>query len=132
MTKLTDLVGLHTLTGFDTCIPDEEGLEDGVCFILDGKKYQIYTDPCDGYRSYISELFEEDIECRNMIPSENVLITENENPDVEGIIIYSTNGKKIAEIGTDEIDYWYPCAICEWHPENLVSNNNCEKCNFSN
>lgn len=97
-------------------------LDDGVCFILDDKKYQIYTDGADGYRSYISELFEEDIECRNMIPSEPVLITENKDEHHEGISIYSMNGKKIAEIYTDKFDNWYPCAICNWYPENLTIN----------
>ena len=125
MTKLTDLIGLHTLSGFDTSIPDKENLEDGVCFVLDDKKYQIYTDPDDGWRSYLSELFEEDIECRNMIPPELVLIVEKEkeNKNYDGILIYSSNSKVIADISTDNSDDWYPCARCEWYPENLSSNN---------
>lgn len=122
MTQLTDLIGIHVLTGFDTSIPDKENLEDGVCFVLDDKKYQIYTDPDDGWRSYLSELFEEDIECRNMIPPEAVLIVEKKNKNYDGILIYSSNGKLIADISTDNFDDWYPCARCEWYPENLVSN----------
>lgn len=129
MTKLVDLIGLHILIGFDTCIPRKKGLDDGICFILDGKKYQIYTDGADGYRSYLSELFEEDIECRNMIPSEPVLITESGNPCANGITMHSMNGKKIAEIYTNYSDRWYACAMCRWYPENLVSNANIQKVN---
>ena len=40
MVKLTDLIGLHRLQGFDTSIPnkkinDWEEADEGVCFILD-------------------------------------------------------------------------------------------------
>ena len=44
MVKLTDLIGLHRLQRLDTSIPnkkidDWEEADEGVCFILDDKKY---------------------------------------------------------------------------------------------
>lgn len=132
MVKLTDLIGLHKLQGFDTSIPNKKiddckEADEGICFILDDKKYQIYCDPSDGYRSYLTDLYtDEDIKCRNRFKDEEVFIVDAskllEDHNLEGIVILSMTGKIIGKIITDHSDDWYPCARVEWYPENLMMN----------
>ena len=119
---MQNLTGLHKLSGFDDNIPDKENLEDGVCFILDGEKYQVYTNPDDGWRSYISELFKEDVQCANRFESEDVFVVYEESSDFKGIKMYTMSGKIIVELGTSNWDDWYPCAINHFYPENLAIN----------
>lgn len=132
MVQLTDLLGFHKLQGFDTSIPNKkiddyrEG-DGGVCFILDDKKYQIYCNPDDGYRSYLTDLYtDENVKCSNCFEAKEVLIADAstlfENHNLEGIVILSMTRKIIGEIVTDYSDDWYPCARVEWHPENLLVN----------
>lgn len=132
MVKLTDLIGLHRLQGFDTSIPNKKiddctEADEGICFILDDKKYQIYCDPSDGYRSYLTDLYtDESVKCSNCFEAEEVFIVDAskllEDHNLEGIVILSMTGKIIGKIVTDHSDGWYPCAIVEWHPENLDDN----------
>lgn len=129
MVKLADLIGLHKLQGFDTSIPNKEidhgeEADGGICFILNNKKYQIYCDPADGYRSYLTNLYtDESVKCSNCFEAKEVLIADAselyEDSNLEGVVILSTTGKIIGKIVTDRSDYWYPCARVEWHPENL-------------
>ena len=134
MTELQDLIGKHKLSGFDTSIPDlvinlaygdKEIYDDGICFIIDGIKYQIYCDPDDGYRSYLSDLYmDESVECRNNFEPEDVFIVDAKtlHYGYKGIVIYSMDGKVLAKMYTDCDDEWYPCPRTEWNPENLMVN----------
>lgn len=132
MVKLTDLIGSHKLQGFDTSIPNKKiddckEADDGICFILDDKKYQIYCDPADGYRSYLTDLYtDESVKCSNCFEAEEVLIADAaklyEDHNLEGIVILSMTGKIIGKIVTDHSDDWYPYARVEWYPENLMLN----------
>ena len=132
MVKLTDLIGLHRLQGFDTSIPnkkidDWEEADEGICFILDDKKYQIYCDPSDGYRSYLTDLYtDESVKCSNCFKDKEVFIVDasklQKDCNSEGIVILSMTGKIIGKIITDYSDSWYPCARVEWHPKNLSDN----------
>ena len=132
MVKLTDLIGLHRLQGFDTTIPnkkinDWEEADEGVCFILDDKKYQIFCDPSDGYRSYLTDLYtDESVKCSNCFKDKEVFIVDaselQQDHNLEGIVILSMTGKIIGKIITDHSDDWYPCARVEWYPENLMMN----------
>lgn len=132
MVKLTDLIGLHKLQGFDTSIPNKKiddctEADGGVCFILDNEKYQIYCDPADGYRSYLTDLYtDESVKCSNCFEAKEVFIADAsklyEDHNIEGIVISSMTGKIIGKIVTDHSDDWYPRAIVEWHPENLDDN----------
>lgn len=122
MTGIQNLAGLHKLSGFDNSIPDKKDLEDGVCFIIDNKKYQLYTNPDDGWRSYMSDLFEEDVKCANVFEPEYVFIVYKRYSDFNGITIYNMFGEIIAELGTNNMNGYYPCAINEFYPENLAIN----------
>lgn len=134
MTELKDLIGKHKLSGFDTSIPDliinlgyriKKRYDDGICFIIDGVKYQIYCDLDDGYRSYLSDLYmNESVACRNTFEPEDVFIVDAKtlNREYEGIIIYSMDGKIVASLYTDYEDDWYPYARSEWNPDNLMVN----------
>lgn len=129
MKKMEELVGLHILSGFDDSIPDKIGiynefnrLEDGICFILDNKSYQVYTNCDDGYRSYSSEIFEDDIKCSNTFPNELIFIVYNENNFIQELIFYNMKSEKIAEFGTNSTDSYYPYAYSRFYPENLAVN----------
>jgi hypothetical protein len=117
--KLLNLVGRHTLTGFDRDIPDIgnigswDYLTNGICFILDGKKYQLYENPHDGYRSFISEVYEDqNVKCKNIFNGVDVFIVKPTNSiseNVDAIIMYSAKtGNEILTIGTFNCDDYYP------------------------
>lgn len=125
---LENLAGIHYLSGFDPSIPDKpnmygEKFEDGLCFILDDKKYQVYTDSADGYRSYCSEVFQEDVVCNNVFEPIKVLINYKNTGKYEAcdiIEMYSTKtGNLIATIGTENTDDYYPYVVNELEVENL-------------
>ena len=129
MTKinLKDLVGKHLLCGVDTCIEDkvvDEGLRyskrnltDGICFILDNVKYQVYSDEADGYRSYLSEVFsDQSCCCQNTFTPLEVLVIWK-TPEQNAIcILNNSTGKLILEVGTDYTYDYYPCAIAYFNP----------------
>lgn len=117
-----NLIGKHKLSGFDTSIPDKDDLDCGVCFIIDDKKYQVYCNPDDGWRSYCSEIYEDQsVKCCNNFEPQDVLIVDAKdlNDKDEGIVIYTMNGKILAKIVTEDYKDWYPTAIIEWNPENI-------------
>lgn len=134
MTDLSDLQGKHNLSGWDETVSKQfyewSSPCDGVCFILDDVKYQIYLDEADGYRSYCSELeSDQSVECKNTFIPVEVLCIHKERTD--GLCDYGSdlleiydinNGKLIATIGTKYTDDYYPCGITEWIPENMSIN----------
>lgn len=120
---MQNLTGLHKLSGFDNSIPDKEDLQNGVCFILDDRRYQVYEDPDDGYRSYTSGVFEEDVQCANIFEPEYVFVVYDDDSNrFRGLKFYSMDGKLIAKIGTVDYEDWYPCAVLRFYPENLAIN----------
>lgn len=99
----------------------------GYIFRLNGQNYVVWENPCDGYRSYC-DIRLTDVPCKNTFPPQEVFVQSynQENRDNEtnqGILIYNIDdGSLILKIGTDNYDDYYPCAVMEFHPENLPIN----------
>lgn len=114
--------GKHYFSGIDTTSVNGEH---HYLFILDGITYEAAEDPCDGYRSWAT-ITETDKKCRfTFLPQEVILIEDENNKDHDYVKMYdANNGKLILRIETDYFDSYYPCAIYEYHPENMKINEN--------
>ena len=128
--------GKHILTGVDYYHTKLDWLEDanGVCFILDGKHYFAVEDPCDGYRSYM-EIEESDKKiCKRTFPPQEVFVetADKFGDDYQSYfgpadVLYIKNiedASVILLLAEEHYDSYYPCAVCEYHPENLSINKN--------
>lgn len=132
--KLTDLVGLHKLSGVDTTTENVKLYEwsdnteycSVVRFVLDGVTYKAIEDPDDGYRSYCSELIMCDEPVANNFQPHVVMAkmkddeTYQTNYTIQFIDVVT--GKIVLEVGTDNADDYYPYCVMCWNPENLAIN----------
>jgi hypothetical protein len=121
--------GWHKLSGFCDCeIKDEynNDMINGLIIQLDGKNYQCYEDPSDGYRSY-SEVQETDKACANTFPPQRVMVKHYDRNSNHGIEVFNPDFELILRVGTDDYDDYYPIAVWEWHPENLPINKGVHK-----
>lgn len=123
--ELSSLVGEHLLSGCDCTTEQvldygETHVSAGVMrFVLDGKVYEAIEDPEDGYRSSLEGLqLAEGKTVENMFPAIKVMgvhRTERkhdygtENDDV--LELRDENGKTILEVGTSDIDDYYPGCV---------------------
>ncbi len=126
--ELKDLIGGHKLSGVDVT---SEGFNlygrdgDAVRFILDGKTYKAIEDPDDGYRSYLKELEVTDEKVTTNFPPQSVVgIMKSAGLYDSDVIQFvdSVTGKVVLEVGTEDVNDYYPCAIIRWSPENLAIN----------
>ncbi len=134
---LSDLVGVHTMTGIETGTVKRENWWDGedICnyvkFRLDGVTYMAVEDPNDGYRSCCRELEIVDEECKTKLPDilveckmrddfhDNIFGTEK-NDILE---FYDTNNKQMfMAVGTGNTNDYYPYFAFEYMPEVLSCN----------
>ncbi len=126
--------GMHKFSGVSHIKVEDEywdKSEDGILLTIDGENYIAVTDPDDGYRSYGCFYIDKSHAQRVTFPEQDVLVDfhKKDTTDEDGyvvnyneLVIYNTNGRLILRVGTDYSDYWYPCAIFEYHPENLPIN----------
>lgn len=128
--ELKDLVGEHLLSGLDTYKepPADEWSDEGdaIRFVLDGVTYKAVENPDDGYRSYLRELQTTPEAVQYNFPPQKVF-AKMENDDEWGkndVLQFFdiVSSKLVLAIGTRNYDDYYPCAILEWHPENLSIN----------
>lgn len=129
--ELSDLVGLHELSGVDTAT--EELVEkyrtetvDVVRFVLGGKTYRAIEDPDDGYRSYLKNIEVCDDPVTNNFPPQKVLgkMKEDSSYGSSDIIQFVdvVTGKVVMEVGTENSADYYPWCVMNWSPENLSCN----------
>ena len=135
---LSDLVGVHTMTGIETGTVKREswwsGYED-ICnyvkFRLDGVTYMAVEDSDDGYRSMCRALEVVDGECRTRLP--DILVEckmrDDFHDDVWGteendiLEFYDTNNKQMfMAVGTGNTNDYYPYFAFEYMPEELSCN----------
>lgn len=132
--ELKDLVGLHVLDAVD--FNTEKILQWGdvfefcqVCsFRLDGTTYKVIEDPDDGYRSAMKEIVvSKDTILVNVFAKCDVFARHRtkrnygENDDVLELIDIKT-GQVVLEVGTEDIDDYYPGFVARFTPENMALN----------
>jgi hypothetical protein len=122
-----DLVGEHILDGVDfSTLRLPKAWEDSNCirFRLDGVVYVAIEDPDDGYRSSMEELkIDESTSMENTFPPIKVLGRMLSDCDKEILeLIDVITGECIVEVGTKNIDDYYPCFVCNYNPEGMVTN----------
>lgn len=122
--------GTHFLSGIERVFIKTfyNEVANGIRFVLDGKSYECYEDPEDGYRS-TGVLKESDKKCKYTFPEQPVRV-EWYNGDHDSCYVkmwkltmrdpYTNN--KILVIGTDNYDDYYPMAIFNYYPENMKVN----------
>lgn len=128
--ELKDLVGEHYLSGLDEGITPAESIysddANHFLFILDGITYKATENPDDGYRSYLRELEVSDEKVNYTFPQQKVIgkMKEDDTYSRNDVIVFCNpeTDKPILEIGTDNLDDYYPCCILRWNPENLPIN----------
>lgn len=123
--ELSDLVGIHKLSGVDfenVKIEKYDYFEDAqmMRFKLDNKVYVATEDPNDGYRSCMKEIILSKDKIKNKFKPIDVLgiYKKNEDKDILKLISIKT-GKTIIEVGTDYSDSYYPYFVANFKPENI-------------
>lgn len=128
--------GKHYLTAvFTYAYKGWESDGDGVILMLDGDIYYCYENPDDGYRSYsVIEKAKslDEIKCDHQLatfPPQEVYVKFTDKKDELGdpsweCLITNEYNELILKVGTDNYDDYYPMAIFEYHPENLLINKN--------
>jgi hypothetical protein len=130
--ELTELVGLHVLTGVDfgdQTIERYGSLENSqvMNFVLDGVTYSAVEDPDDGYRSMMGSLLVSDVPVKNTFAGVTVMgIMRGPEQHGDGndiLDLYDVaNAKPVLSVGTDYSDGYYPSFVAVFSPENLHVN----------
>ncbi len=132
--ELQDLIGEHVLTSveFGTIPADRDAhrYEDAnsITFVLDGKAYCAIEDPNDGYRSSMESLSEVLVDTvKNIFAPCRVLGRYRTRGTYSGAddvleLIDIVTGKLVLEVGTDNVDDYYPGYVANFAPENMAVN----------
>lgn len=117
--SLTDLVGPHLLQGCDW----REGtyrLADFIRFKLDGKTYLATEDDVDGYRSRMQSICLVDEPVKNLFRGVRVLARMKDNSSCEILeVLHAKTGEVILEVGTNNIDDYYPSWVATFNEKSL-------------
>lgn len=132
--EVKELVGNHMLDAVDF---SEDSIKDwaddyqacSVCrFRLDGVVYMAIEDPDDGYRSSMREMvIDNDAKMNNVFTPQEVVgrhRTEGSYSDKDDVLelIDTSTGKTVLEVGTADVDDYYPCFVAAFHPEAMSCN----------
>lgn len=135
-TELADLVGetvLELVPKTDLCHP-LSGEATGAIFTLEDRTYLVFEDPSDGYRSGAGPLLSFNGSAYKIggdwYPTyirEAVLCTIRTKGAYGGEdyvleLRSKKTGQLIFEIGTENVDDYYPSYVCRWSPEGLSAN----------
>ena len=130
--SLDSLVGMHELTGCDLSVEKVEtycGSENAnvIRFTLDGVTYTAVEDPDDGYRSSMDRIFAEDVVLQNTFAAVRVETRKkaadeygDKNDTLELVDVQT--GKVVLEVGTDNVEDYYPYFVGTFSPQNMASN----------
>jgi len=131
--ELKDLVGEHVLDGvdmFDGRIKRQwsDEFEDAqmMRFRLDGVIYLAIEDPSDGYRSSMRDIQVSHDQMKNVFAPQRVLArhrTKGDYGDEDDVLelIDLQNGKVVLEVGTRNVDNYYPSFTNNFSPENFAA-----------
>ena len=126
------LAGKHKLTGVGNATTEE-----GYILEIDGKRYIVYEQDDDEYRSNcaIQEIVDGDYYSSNesivLFPEQEIEISIGDSYDseylnaveFEELRIVNPNDESLIFLGwTNDWQDYYPCAQFEYHPENLPIN----------
>lgn len=113
--KLKDLVGVHRLQAV------AYGKNGNGLFKLDGITYEAVCDEDDGYRSYMDDLAIVD-DMPKMFDIPVLVLFEDPWHDDRIEILDNRNKRLVLNVGTKDIDDYYPCYVFDYHPENIFEN----------
>lgn len=127
--------GKYLLSGVDEYQTTNDFYENinGVVLILNGEKYIMAEDQSDGYRSYGILVKDENVECLNTFPPQEIVIESKVTKITEHFDSISNEmmtiknpftNEIIIELGTENMDDYYPMGVFHYHPENLPINKN--------
>lgn len=135
--KLSELVGIHVMTGVEIGTVQREGWWDEfkdcnyVKFRLDGVTYMAVEDPDDGYRSCCRELEIVNERYRTSLPDILVECKMRDNShdgiwgdEVNDILEFydAGNNQMFMAVGTGNTNDYYPYFVFEYVPEVLHCN----------
>jgi hypothetical protein len=132
---LKTLVGEHELSGVDGDTiqvkrwysGDETEPAEALRFVLDGVTYEGIESPDDGYRNSMEGLYVTETPVRNAFAPVRVVGRYRDKGEYSGTddvleLIDVANGAVILEIGTENVDDYYPGFCAHWHPERMAVN----------
>ena len=129
--ELKNLIGEHLLSGVDTYskkIAVESYYNFGedcncISFVLDSVTYTAIENPSDGYRSSMKKLEIDNVVVKNTFPPIKVVgrMKPNDDYGVNDVLefINLENGKTVLEVGTSNVEDYYPYFVANFYPENL-------------
>lgn len=130
--ELSDLTGIHELSGVEigyiTVYDEWEGDQDCqfVKFTLDGAHYMAVEDPDDGYRSRCRDLTISDEPPRNSFAPQKMRCYMKPERDEYGsdVLVMEDveTGEVVLEVGTEDVDDYYPCCVFYYYPEGMACN----------
>lgn len=127
--ELSDLVGIHQLSGVDTgeMIVENDWNEKERCqfvrFTLDGVHYMAVEDPSDGYRSRCRDLVISDDPPRNSFPPQSMECSIRGGDHDILVMTDCSTGDVVLEVGTLDYCDYYPCCHFLYYPEGMACNN---------
>lgn len=123
------------LTGVDTSTASHDRWGDGdrmeecqaISFTLDGVTYMAVEDPDDGYRSHLEAIrIVDGSKVVNRFPPCHVIAFRQPDDDYgkNDVIQFkdTTTGEVVLEIGTSNVDDYYPCYVGSFHPQAMAIN----------
>ena len=133
---LQSLVGEHELSGVDRDViqvprwyGEETEPAEALRFVLDGVTYEAVEDPGDGYRNSMEGCYVTETPVKNTFAPVKVIgrwRTESQYSGTDEVLelIDAANGKVILEVGTSNVDDYYPGFEATWTPEDMAVNGN--------
>jgi hypothetical protein len=131
--ELKDLVGEHSLSGveFGKGPRDPYDYEDPntMTFVLDGVAYRVTEDPSDSYHSSMRDIEIVDATVSNTFAPVKVVGRHRTSSKYSGEddvleLIDAANGEVILEVGTSNLDDYYPCYEAGFYPDRMAVNAN--------
>lgn len=131
--ELKDLIGEHILDAVDmrqaavTNWGGEQSMANAIAFRLDGIAYVAMEDENDGYRSAMREIVVTDEPMKNVflpLPVVGRHRTEGAYSGKDDVLelIDTKTGQIVLEVGTDNVDDYYPGFVASFHPERMAHN----------